>query len=49
LPETGQFDQRPGQALPVEVISLCQPGAQLGSAPPLKLVLAQLIASAVYE
>jgi len=34
LPETGQFDQQPGQRLPVEVISACQQGGQFGAAPP---------------
>ncbi|EGM69822.1 hypothetical protein SOHN41_02083 [Shewanella sp. HN-41] len=33
MPETGQFDQRTGQALPVEVISLCQQGGQFVAAP----------------
>ncbi|MBW3527069.1 hypothetical protein KO533_10915 [Shewanella sp. NKUCC05_KAH] len=35
LPETGQSDQRPGQNLPVEVISVCQQGGQFGAAPPI--------------
>jgi len=34
LPETGQFDQQPDPSLPVEVISLCQRGAQFVAAPP---------------
>ncbi|MCL1069896.1 hypothetical protein [Shewanella xiamenensis] len=35
LPETGQFDQRSGQCLPVEVISRCQQGGQFDAAPPI--------------
>ncbi|MFB2684225.1 hypothetical protein ACE02B_03225 [Shewanella mangrovisoli] len=34
MSETGQFDQQPGQRLPVEVISRCQQGGQFVAAPP---------------
>ncbi|UJF21697.1 hypothetical protein [Shewanella sp. OMA3-2] len=33
LPETKQCDQQPEPSLPVEIVSLCQQGAQFGAAP----------------